>query len=113
MANISVFLSDLQTGRSSYTVQVRLFRLWEARNVRCGEELMGVDILLLDSQDFYGDHLQRRSSQKFINFPEASKISQSVHSHGENQSPEYYAEPIMSDGQRIEALQRTRILRQL
>ncbi|KAL0719354.1 hypothetical protein Bca4012_068678 [Brassica carinata] len=39
-----------KTGRSSSTVEVRLLRFWEARNVRCGGELMGVDILLLDSQ---------------------------------------------------------------
>ncbi|KAL0864280.1 hypothetical protein Bca101_043398 [Brassica carinata] len=50
MANNLVFLSDLQTGRSSSSVQVRLLRFWEARNVRRGGELMGVDMLLLDSQ---------------------------------------------------------------
>ncbi|KAL0854600.1 hypothetical protein Bca101_059752 [Brassica carinata] len=50
MANNLVFLSDLQAGRSSSSVQVRLLRFWEARNVRRGDELMGVDMLLLDSQ---------------------------------------------------------------
>uniref|UniRef100_A0A0D3AST4 DUF223 domain-containing protein n=1 Tax=Brassica oleracea var. oleracea TaxID=109376 RepID=A0A0D3AST4_BRAOL len=50
MANVAIFLSDLKTGRCSSTVQVRLLRFWEARNVRRGGELMGVDILLLDSQ---------------------------------------------------------------
>ncbi|CAF2057034.1 unnamed protein product [Brassica napus] len=30
MANAPVFLSDLQNGRSSSTVQVRLLRFWEA-----------------------------------------------------------------------------------
>ncbi|CAG7876677.1 unnamed protein product [Brassica rapa] len=53
MANVLVFLSDLQTGRSSSTVQFRLLRFWEARNVRRGGELMGVDMLLLDSQVSY------------------------------------------------------------
>ncbi|KAG5410457.1 hypothetical protein IGI04_006776 [Brassica rapa subsp. trilocularis] len=33
MANPLVNLSDLQSGRSSYTVQVRLLHFWEARNV--------------------------------------------------------------------------------
>ncbi|KAH0930096.1 hypothetical protein HID58_015823 [Brassica napus] len=37
-------------GRSSSTVQVQLFCLWEARNFRRGGVLMGVDMLLLDSQ---------------------------------------------------------------
>ncbi|KAG2271268.1 hypothetical protein Bca52824_065823 [Brassica carinata] len=50
MANVLVFLSDLQTGRSSSTVEVRLLHFWEARNVRRGGELMGIDMLLLDSQ---------------------------------------------------------------
>ncbi|KAL0877547.1 hypothetical protein Bca101_027252 [Brassica carinata] len=39
-----------KAGRSSSSVQVRLLRFWEARNVRRGGELMGVDMLLLDSQ---------------------------------------------------------------
>ncbi|CAH8360231.1 unnamed protein product [Eruca vesicaria subsp. sativa] len=47
---MTVLLSDLQAGRSSSTVQVRLLRFWEARNFRRGGELMGVDMLLLDSQ---------------------------------------------------------------
>ncbi|CAH8363557.1 unnamed protein product [Eruca vesicaria subsp. sativa] len=50
MVNMTVFFSDLQAGRSSSTVQVRLLRYWEARNFRRGGELMGVDMLLLDSQ---------------------------------------------------------------
>ncbi|CAN6847361.1 unnamed protein product [Brassica oleracea] len=41
MANGMVFLSDLQTGRSSSSVQVRLLRFWEARNVRRGGEAYG------------------------------------------------------------------------
>lgn len=39
MVNVSVFLYDLQAGRSSSTVEVRLLRFWEARNVRYGGEL--------------------------------------------------------------------------
>ena len=53
MANVSVFFSDLQTGRSSSTVQVRLLRFWEARKVRRGGDLMGVDMLSLDCQVSY------------------------------------------------------------
>lgn len=41
MVNVSVFLSDLQNGRSSSTVEVRMLHFWEARNVRCGWDLMG------------------------------------------------------------------------
>ncbi|XP_056859115.1 uncharacterized protein LOC108808418 [Raphanus sativus] len=39
-----------EPGRSSSTVEVRLLRFWEASNVRRGGELMGIDMLLLDSQ---------------------------------------------------------------
>lgn len=53
MANALVLLSDLQSGRSSSTVAVRLLRFWEAKNVRRGGELMGVDMLLVDSQVLY------------------------------------------------------------
>ena len=57
MANVLVLLSDLQSGRSSSAVEVRLLRFWEARNVRRSGELMGVDMLLLDSQvRFYIRH---------------------------------------------------------
>ncbi|KAF3583764.1 hypothetical protein F2Q69_00026169 [Brassica cretica] len=55
MANVLVLLSDLQSGRSSSTIEVRLLRFWEAKNVRRGGELMGVDIILLDSQ-FINDY---------------------------------------------------------
>ncbi|KAH0904423.1 hypothetical protein HID58_043926 [Brassica napus] len=50
MANVSVLLSDLKTGRSSSTVQVRLLRFLAAMNVCQGGKLMGVDMLLHDSQ---------------------------------------------------------------
>ncbi|XP_033132309.1 beta-galactosidase 15-like [Brassica rapa] len=50
MTNVSVLLFDLKTGRSSSTVQVRLLRFLKAMNVCRGGELMGVDMLLLDSQ---------------------------------------------------------------
>ena len=53
MANALVFLSDLQRGRSSSTLQVRLLRFWDPRNVGRGGDLMGVDMLLLDSQVSY------------------------------------------------------------
>uniref|UniRef100_M4F2C5 Uncharacterized protein n=2 Tax=Brassica TaxID=3705 RepID=M4F2C5_BRACM len=51
MAKALDFLSDLQNSRSSSTVQVSLLRFWDARNVRRGGDLMGVDMLLLDSQE--------------------------------------------------------------
>ncbi|CAG7893664.1 unnamed protein product [Brassica rapa] len=49
MANSCVFFSDLKSGRSSSTVEVRLLRFWEARNIRCADELMSVDMLLVDT----------------------------------------------------------------
>ncbi|CAN6847087.1 unnamed protein product [Brassica oleracea] len=50
MAGDLVFLSDLQAGHSSSTVEVRLLRSWDARNLRRGGERMSVEMLLLDSQ---------------------------------------------------------------
>ncbi|KAG5404668.1 hypothetical protein IGI04_010787 [Brassica rapa subsp. trilocularis] len=32
-----------KSGRSSSTVEVRLLRFWEARNIRCADELLLVD----------------------------------------------------------------------
>ncbi|CAN6972535.1 unnamed protein product, partial [Brassica rapa subsp. trilocularis] len=40
-----------QNSRSSSTVQVSLLRFWDARNLSRGGDLMGVDMLLLDSQE--------------------------------------------------------------
>ena len=50
MADDLVFLSDLQAGHSFSTVEVRLLRSWDARNLRRGGERMSVEMLLLDSQ---------------------------------------------------------------
>ncbi|KAG2255575.1 hypothetical protein Bca52824_074869 [Brassica carinata] len=41
-------LNDLRADRCSNTVKVRLLRLWEARNINKGGELMSVDMLLID-----------------------------------------------------------------
>ncbi|XP_033130063.1 uncharacterized protein LOC108872317 isoform X4 [Brassica rapa] len=60
MANALVFLSDLQRGRSSSTLQVRLLRFWDPRNVGRGGDLMGVDMLLLDSQVLGGEKYEER-----------------------------------------------------
>ncbi|KAL0813038.1 hypothetical protein Bca101_069481 [Brassica carinata] len=40
--------NDLRAGRCSNTAEVRLLRLWEARNINKGGELMSVDMLLID-----------------------------------------------------------------
>ncbi|CAF1919725.1 unnamed protein product [Brassica napus] len=50
MADDLVFLSDLQAGHSSSTVEVHLLRSWDARTLRRGGERMSVEMLLLDSQ---------------------------------------------------------------
>ncbi|KAG5401784.1 hypothetical protein IGI04_016391 [Brassica rapa subsp. trilocularis] len=42
--------SDLQTGHSSSSVEDGLLRFWESRIFHRGRELMGVDMLLLNSQ---------------------------------------------------------------
>ncbi|XP_033137007.1 uncharacterized protein LOC103841209 isoform X2 [Brassica rapa] len=48
MAILRVFFSDLKSGKCSSVVEARLLRLWEARNVKRGGELMWVDMLLMD-----------------------------------------------------------------
>ncbi|CAH8320550.1 unnamed protein product [Eruca vesicaria subsp. sativa] len=49
MALLNVLLSDMRPGRCSATVEIRLLRFWEARNVRKGGELMSVDMLFIDA----------------------------------------------------------------
>lgn len=48
MANSFTLLADLRAGRCSNTAEVRLLRFWEARNVRKGDELISLDMLLID-----------------------------------------------------------------
>ncbi|XP_033144440.1 uncharacterized protein LOC103862375 isoform X2 [Brassica rapa] len=52
MASTSTILAALKYGRCSSTVEVevRLLLFWEARNIKRGGHLMGVDMLLLDSK---------------------------------------------------------------
>ncbi|KAG2305169.1 hypothetical protein Bca52824_033820 [Brassica carinata] len=48
MVNSKVFFSGLKSGRCSSTVEARLLRFWEARNVKRGGELMWADLLFVD-----------------------------------------------------------------
>ncbi|CAN6854316.1 unnamed protein product [Brassica oleracea] len=48
MAMKKVFFSDLKSGRCSSVVEARLLRFWEAKNVKCGGELMWMDLLMVD-----------------------------------------------------------------
>ena len=52
MASTSTIIAALKYGRCSSTVEVevRLLLFWEARNIKRGGHLMGVDMLLLDSK---------------------------------------------------------------
>ncbi|KAG2294973.1 hypothetical protein Bca52824_041642 [Brassica carinata] len=47
-----VFFSDLKSGKCSSVVEAWLLRFWEARNVKRGGELMCVDMLLMDVNNF-------------------------------------------------------------
>ncbi|KAF2586305.1 hypothetical protein F2Q70_00036542 [Brassica cretica] len=49
MANSKVLFSGLKFGKCSSVVEARLMRFWEARNVKCGGELMWVDLLMVNS----------------------------------------------------------------
>ncbi|WZZ51640.1 hypothetical protein YC2023_051747 [Brassica napus] len=48
MATSYTLLADLRVGRCSKTAKVHLLRVWEARNINKGGELMSVDMLLID-----------------------------------------------------------------
>lgn len=50
MPSSYVILADLKSRRCSSTVEVRLLRFWEARSVKHSGDLMGVDMLFLDSK---------------------------------------------------------------
>ncbi|CAH2035718.1 unnamed protein product [Thlaspi arvense] len=50
METSNVHFSALKAGRTVQTVVGRLLRFWEARNVKKGGELMGVDMRLLDEK---------------------------------------------------------------
>ncbi|WZZ34621.1 hypothetical protein YC2023_018022 [Brassica napus] len=44
--NSSLLLADLKGGRCRNTIEVRLLKFWEDRNVKKRGELMGVDMLI-------------------------------------------------------------------
>ncbi|KAL0730706.1 hypothetical protein Bca4012_026800 [Brassica carinata] len=51
MANSYTLLADLRAGRCSNTAEIRLLRLWEARNINKRGELMSVEMLLIDESN--------------------------------------------------------------
>lgn len=56
MENQQLHFFDLKAGRYKEVVYTRLLCYWEARNVKKGDQLMGVDMLLLDAKVVYFDH---------------------------------------------------------
>lgn len=50
MENQQLHFFDLKAGRYKEVVYTRLLCYWEARNVKKGDQLMGVDMLLLDAK---------------------------------------------------------------
>ncbi|ESQ50127.1 hypothetical protein EUTSA_v10002234mg [Eutrema salsugineum] len=50
MGSCQKLFGDLKAGRGVQPIVARLLRFWEARNVKKGGELMGVDMLLLDEK---------------------------------------------------------------
>ncbi|CAN6986440.1 unnamed protein product, partial [Brassica oleracea var. botrytis] len=48
MANSYTVLADLRAGRCFNTAEVRLLRLWEAKNMNKRGQLMSVEMLLVD-----------------------------------------------------------------
>ncbi|CAH8362290.1 unnamed protein product [Eruca vesicaria subsp. sativa] len=61
MVNSYTLLADLKAGRCSNTAEVRLLRLWEARNTslnsRRSGELMSIDMLFVDESSSAGQGL--------------------------------------------------------
>ncbi|CAH8355306.1 unnamed protein product [Eruca vesicaria subsp. sativa] len=75
MVIYSIFLADLKDGRCPNTNEVHLLRVWEARNVRKGGELMSLDMLLIDenaaSQQRVSLHVERvRCNTQKPQFPD-------------------------------------------
>ncbi|CAN6984769.1 unnamed protein product [Brassica oleracea var. botrytis] len=81
MANVFIFLSDMQAGRSSSTVQVRLICFWETRNVRRNGDLMGVVMILLNSQ-FLSNVLT------LMDFSRSPRMADEINYLGQLKSPE-------------------------
>ncbi|CAF1841986.1 unnamed protein product [Brassica napus] len=71
-------LADLRVGRCSKTAKVHLLRVWEARNINKGGELMSVDMLLIDEK--HREIVQRVESAKIEMYPMA--VTTLLYSHG-------------------------------
>ncbi|KAG2269741.1 hypothetical protein Bca52824_064296 [Brassica carinata] len=73
MATSYTLLADLRVGRCSNTAKVHLLRVWEARNINKGGELMSVDMLLID------ENADREIVQR-VEYPMA--VTTLLYSHG-------------------------------
>ncbi|KAH0885027.1 hypothetical protein HID58_061123 [Brassica napus] len=79
MATSYTLLADLRVGRCSKTAKVHLLRVWEARNINKGGELMSVDMLLID-ENADREIVQRVESAKIEMYPMA--VTTLLYSHG-------------------------------
>ncbi|KAG5404076.1 hypothetical protein IGI04_010195 [Brassica rapa subsp. trilocularis] len=79
MATSYTLLADLRVGRCSNTAKVHLLRVWEARNINKGGELMSVDMLLID-ENADREIVQRVESAKIEMYPMA--VTTLLYSHG-------------------------------
>ncbi|KAH0943449.1 hypothetical protein HID58_003086 [Brassica napus] len=79
MTTSYTLLADLRVGRCSNTAKVHLLRVWEARNINKGGELMSVDMLLID-ENADREIVQRVESAKIEMYPMA--VTTLLYSHG-------------------------------
>ncbi|CAH8389762.1 unnamed protein product [Eruca vesicaria subsp. sativa] len=52
MANSYTLLSDLKAGRCSNSAEIRLLRFWEARNLNKKNQLMSIEMLMIDENQY-------------------------------------------------------------
>ncbi|WZZ02909.1 hypothetical protein YC2023_088830 [Brassica napus] len=103
MANDLVILSDLQTGHSSSSVQVRLLRFWEARNVRRGGELMSLNHNCTGSAEYTSLRYLESSSAESSSDLERRDINiQDLKQEQEQPSPVSFLERIRLEEETVE-----------
>ncbi|CAN7126456.1 unnamed protein product [Brassica rapa subsp. narinosa] len=103
MANDLVILSDLQTGHSSSSVQVRLLRFWEARNVRRGGELMSLNHNCTGSAEYTSlRYLESSSAESSSDLERRDRNIQDLKQEQEQPSPVSFLERIRLEEETVE-----------
>ncbi|KAG5410329.1 hypothetical protein IGI04_006648 [Brassica rapa subsp. trilocularis] len=78
-------LNDLRAGRGSNTAEVRLLRLWEARNINKGGELMSLEKEKKPQKDA---NVEKKPQLSLVKEEEYKNI---IGFHGENLGPKHHS----------------------